>query len=169
MLENFGHTVEEALPELTLDKVVLVTPGDLMGSRGGRQSRLAAREKGGAAASICRAAIAFKTVLAEGAKAPPKPVDVTLEDIAFLQYTGGTTGVAKGAIAASTATSPRTSRRCEAWMRPFFGERTDHVMVTALPLYHIFALTVCALLMTRLGACQLLIANPRDIPGFVKT
>ena len=57
----------------------------------------------------------------------------------------------------------------EAWMRPFFGERPDHVMVTALPLYHIFALTVCALLMTRLGACQLLIANPRDIEGFVKT
>jgi long-chain acyl-CoA synthetase len=54
-------------------------------------------------------------------------------------------------------------------MRPYFGERTDHVMITALPLYHIFALTVCALLMTRLGACQLLIANPRDIKGFVKT
>jgi long-chain acyl-CoA synthetase len=54
-------------------------------------------------------------------------------------------------------------------MRPFFGERTDHVMVTALPLYHIFSLTVCAMLMTRLGACQLLIANPRDIKGFVKT
>jgi long-chain acyl-CoA synthetase len=59
--------------------------------------------------------------------------------------------------------------QCEAWMLPFFGERQDHVMVTALPLYHIFALTVCGLLMTRIGGCQLLIANPRDIPGFVKT
>jgi long-chain acyl-CoA synthetase len=59
--------------------------------------------------------------------------------------------------------------QCEAWMLPFFGDREDHVMVTALPLYHIFALTVCAMLMTRIGGCQLLIANPRDIPGFVKT
>jgi long-chain acyl-CoA synthetase len=54
-------------------------------------------------------------------------------------------------------------------MRPFFGERQDHVMVTALPLYHIFGLTVCSLLMTKIGGCQLLIANPRDIKGFVAT
>jgi long-chain acyl-CoA synthetase len=59
--------------------------------------------------------------------------------------------------------------QCEAWMVPYFGERTDHVMVTALPLYHIFGLTACALLMLRIGGCQLLITNPRDIPGFVKT
>ena len=56
----------------------------------------------------------------------------------------------------------------EAWMRPFLGERPDHVMVTALPLYHIFALTCCGMFMGRIGACMLLIANPRDIPGFIK-
>jgi long-chain acyl-CoA synthetase len=114
------------------------------------------------------AARSFRAVLAEGATRPPKPITVTLDDVAFLQYTGGTTGVAKGAILLHRNVAANVAQ-AEAWMRPFFGERTDHVMVTALPLYHIFALTVCALLMTRLGACQLLIANPRDIPGFVKT
>ena len=59
--------------------------------------------------------------------------------------------------------------QCEAWMVPYFGDRTDHVMVTALPLYHIFGLTACALLMLKIGGCQLLITNPRDIPAFVKT
>jgi long-chain acyl-CoA synthetase len=110
----------------------------------------------------------FAAILAAGRRAPPQPVTVTLDDIAFLQYTGGTTGVPKGAILLHRNVAANVAQ-CEAWMRPFLGERADHVMVTALPLYHIFALTVCALLMTRLGACQLLIANPRDIPGFVKT
>ena len=95
-------------------------------------------------------------------------MSVSPEDIAFLQYTGGTTGVAKGATLLHRNVAANVIQ-CEAWMRPFFGDREDHVMVTALPLYHIFALTVCALLMTRIGGCQLLIANPRDIPGFVKT
>ena len=93
---------------------------------------------------------------------------VSPDDVAFLQYTGGTTGIAKGATLLHRNVAANVIQ-CEAWMRPFFGDREDHLMVTALPLYHIFALTVCAMLMTRIGGCQLLIANPRDIPGFVKT
>ena len=88
--------------------------------------------------------------------------------MAFLQYTGGTTGTAKGAVLTHRNVAANVAQ-AEAWMRMALGHRTDHVMVTALPLYHIFALTACAVLMARLGACQLLIANPRDIPGFVKT
>jgi long-chain acyl-CoA synthetase len=113
-------------------------------------------------------AVPFKQVLTEGGRTAPKPVTITLDDIAFLQYTGGTTGVAKGAVLLHRNVAANVAQS-EAWMRPYFGDRTDHVMVTALPLYHIFALTVCALMMTRMGACQLLIANPRDIPGFIKT
>src|SRR5688572_25458281 len=97
VLENFGHTVEEALPELKLDKVVLATPGDLMGLKGAIVNLVSRHVKKAVKPYDLPAAIPFKTVLAEGRKSPAKPADVGLEDVAFLQYTGGTTGVAKGA------------------------------------------------------------------------
>ena len=167
VLENFGHTVEEALPELKLDKVVLATPGDLMGLKGAIVNLVSRHVKKAVKPYNLPAAIPFKTVLAEGRKSPAKPADVGLEDVAFLQYTGGTTGVAKGATLTHRNVAANVVQM-DLWMKSCLGERPDHVMVTALPLYHIFALTVCAMLMGRLGACQLLIANPRDIPGFVK-
>ncbi len=167
VLENFGHTVEEALPQLSLEQVVIVSPGDLLGFKGALVNLVSRRIKKAVKPYGLPNALALREVVAAGESAPPKPVAVTLDDIAFLQYTGGTTGVAKGAVLLHRNVAANVAQ-AEAWMRPFFGERTDHVMVTALPLYHIFALTVCALLMTRLGYCQLLIANPRDIPGFVK-
>ena len=113
-------------------------------------------------------AIRFADVMSLGAKQPPANVQVSPDDIAFLQYTGGTTGVAKGAMLLHRNVAANVMQ-CEAWMVPFFGDRPDHVMVTALPLYHVFGLTACALLMLKIGGCQLLIVNPRDIPGFVKT
>ncbi len=168
VLENFGHTVEEALPDLRLDKVVVVKPGDLMGLKGAIVNLVSRYVKKAVRPYALPAAVPFAQVMAQGRSAPPKEVPIALEDVAFLQYTGGTTGVAKGATLTHRNVSANVVQ-LDAWMRPYFGERADHVMVTALPLYHIFALTVCALLMTRLGGCQLLIANPRDIPGFVKT
>ncbi|HEX2135142.1 MAG TPA: AMP-binding protein [Microvirga sp.] len=167
-LENFGHTVQEALPALTLDRIVVVTPGDLLGFKGAIVNLVSRRVKKAVKPFALPGAVPFRTVLAEGGRSAPRPAVTTLDDVAFLQYTGGTTGVSKGAVLLHRNVAANVAQS-EAWMRPFLGERTDHVMVTALPLYHIFALTVCALLMTRLGACQLLIANPRDIPGFVKT
>jgi long-chain acyl-CoA synthetase len=168
VLENFGHTVEEAKPDLKLETIVLVTPGDLLGLKGAIVNLVSRHVKKAVKAFSLPGAVPFKTVLAEGGRTPPKPVTITLDDIAFLQYTGGTTGVAKGAVLLHRNVAANVAQS-EAWMRPYFGDRTDHVMVTALPLYHIFALTVCALMMTRMGACQLLIANPRDIAGFIKT
>jgi long-chain acyl-CoA synthetase len=168
VLENFAHTVEEALPHVSLDRIVVVAPGDLLGFKGAIVNLVSRRVKKAVKPYRLPQALAFKAVLAQGRVTPPKPVAVTLDDVAFLQYTGGTTGLAKGAILLHRNVAANVAQ-CEAWMRPFFGERADHVMVTALPLYHIFALTGCALLMTRLGACLLLIANPRDIRGFVKT
>ena len=167
VLENFGHTVEEALPEVRLDKVVVVTPGDLMGLKGAIVNLVSRHVKKAVRPYNLPAAIPFKTVLAEGRTSAPKPVAVGLDDVAFLQYTGGTTGVAKGATLTHRNVAANVAQM-ELWMKSHLGERPDHVMVTALPLYHIFALTVCAMLMGRLGACQLLVANPRDIPGFVK-
>jgi long-chain acyl-CoA synthetase len=168
VLENFAATVEEALPDLTLDRVVLVTPGDLLGLKGAIVNLVSRHVKKAVKPFKLPQAVAFKSTVAEGAKRKAQAVTVSRDDIAFLQYTGGTTGVAKGATLLHRNVVANVLQ-CEAWMLPFFGDREDHVMVTALPLYHIFALTVCAMLMTRIGGCQLLIANPRDIPGFVKT
>jgi long-chain acyl-CoA synthetase len=167
VLENFGHTVEEALPDLRLDTVVVVTPGDLMGLKGAIVNLVSRHVKKAVKPYRLPAPIAFGSVLKAGRAVPPKPVTVGLEDVAFLQYTGGTTGVAKGATLTHRNVAANVVQM-DLWMKSCLGERADHVMVTALPLYHIFALTVCAMLMGRLGACQLLIANPRDIPGFVK-
>lgn len=168
VLENFAATVEESLPDLTLDRVVLVTPGDLLGLKGAIVNLVSRHVKKAVKPFSLPQAVAFKTVIANGARQKPQTVAVSPDDVAFLQYTGGTTGIAKGATLLHRNVTANVLQ-CEAWMRPFFGDREDHVMVTALPLYHIFALTVCAMLMTRIGGCQLLIANPRDIPGFVKT
>ncbi|WP_112662662.1 AMP-binding protein [Microvirga flavescens] len=168
VLENFASTVEEVLPQVKVDKVVTVTPGDLLGLKGAIVNFVSRYVKKAVKPFSLPQAVPFKRVLAEGAKAQPKAVVVGPDDIAFLQYTGGTTGVAKGAVLLHSNVAANVLQ-CEAWMLPFFGVRADHVMVTALPLYHIFALTACALLMVKIGGCQLLIANPRDIPGFVKT
>jgi long-chain acyl-CoA synthetase len=168
VLENFGSTVAESLPEIKLDRVVLVTPGDLLGLKGAVINLVSRHVKKAVKPFSLPQAVTFKAVMAEGARKKAQPVAVSPEDVAFLQYTGGTTGVAKGATLLHRNVAANVLQ-LEAWMVPFFGEREDHVMVTALPLYHIFALTVCGLLMTKLGGCQLLIANPRDIPGFVKT
>ncbi|WP_243371310.1 AMP-binding protein [Microvirga solisilvae] len=168
VLENFGATVEESLPDLNLDRVIVTAPGDLLGLKGSIVNLVSRRVKKAVRPFNLPNAVPFKTVLSEGARKKPQAVTVTRDDIAFLQYTGGTTGVAKGAVLLHRNVVANVLQ-CEAWMRPFFGEREDHVMVTALPLYHIFGLTVCSLFMTKIGGCQLLIANPRDIPGFVKT
>ena len=168
VLENFAAVVEESLPALKLDRVVLVTPGDLLGLKGAIVNLVSRYLKKAVRPYRLPDAVPFKSVIAEGAERRLQPVTVSPDDIAFLQYTGGTTGVAKGAVLLQRNVTANVLQS-EAWMRPFFGERQDHVMVTALPLYHIFGLTVCSLLMTRIGGCQLLIANPRDIKGFVAT
>jgi long-chain acyl-CoA synthetase len=168
VLENFGTTVQESLPEIKLERVVLVTPGDLLGLKGAVINLVSRHVKKAVKPFSLPQAVTFKAVITEGARKKPQQVTVSPDDVAFLQYTGGTTGVAKGATLLHRNVVANVLQ-CEAWMLPFFGTREDHLMVTALPLYHIFALTVCGLLMTKIGGCQLLIANPRDIPGFVKT
>ena len=168
VLENFAAVVEESLTSLKLDRVVLVTPGDLLGLKGAIVNLVSRYLKKAVRPYRLPEALSFKSIVAEGAERRLQPVTVSPDDIVFLQYTGGTTGVAKGAILLQRNVTANVLQS-EAWMRPFFGERQDHVMVTALPLYHIFGLTVCSLLMTKIGGCQLLIANPRDIKGFVAT
>jgi long-chain acyl-CoA synthetase len=108
----------------------------------------------------------FKQALKEGGAVRMQAVRLTHEDIAFLQYTGGTTGVSKGAMLLHRNILANICQS-EAWLLPSLKGETA-VIMTALPLYHIFSLTVNCLLMLKVGGCNVLITNPRDIPGFVK-
>lgn len=166
VLENFAHTVAQALPDLSLERVVIAAPGDYLGLKGKVVNFVSRYVKKAVAPFAIPGSVTLSEVMRHAGT--PRPAPVTPDDIAFLQYTGGTTGVSKGAMLTHRNVASNVAQ-IEAWMRPFLGERSDHLMVTALPLYHIFALTCCGMFMLRLGACQLLIANPRDIPGFVKT
>ncbi|MGO4666384.1 AMP-binding protein [Bosea sp. 2RAB26] len=170
VIENFAHVVEEARPNLKLDQIVLATAGDLMGFKGAIVNFVARRIKKVVKPFNLPGAVPLKTILA--GPSTMTPVVVVPEDVAFLQYTGGTTGVAKGATLTHHNVASNVEQ-CALWLgwglEPPLG-RSDyqHVMVTALPLYHIFALTCCCMFMLRIGAKGLLIANPRDIAGFIK-
>ena len=144
----------------------MATPGDLMGLKGVVVNLVSRHVKKAVKAYSLPAPVAFSSVLATGGV--PKPVPLSGDDVAVLQYTGGTTGVAKAATLLHRNVAANVEQ-CAAWFAPALAGGTRHIMVTALPLYHIFALTACCLLMMRVGACSLLIANPRDLDGFVKT
>ena len=166
VLENFAATVQAVMGDVGLDRVVIVAPGDLIGLKGTLVNAVSRHLKKAVPAYRLDGAVRFQDVIKTGSLRPPRPVKTGQDDIAFLQYTGGTTGIAKGAILTHGNVAANVIQ-CESWMTPTLGGQ-QHVMVTALPLYHIFALTACCLVMVRFGGCQLLIANPRDIPAFVK-
>jgi long-chain acyl-CoA synthetase len=111
-------------------------------------------------------AISWKKVMLRGTAKPYKREEMTLEDPAFLQYTGGTTGVSKGAEL-THGNIVANMQQISEWMKPKLKEK-EEIMITALPLYHIFALTVNCLAMMKIGAHNVLITNPRDMPGFIK-
>ena len=167
VLENFAHTVQEALPDLHAEMAVIVGPGDLLGAKGAIVNFVSRTIKRNVKAYKLPATLRFSNFLFFAQQGKLAPVEITAQDPAFLQYTGGTTGRAKGAILLHRNIVANV-RQCEAWLRSFAGERDDHVMVTALPLYHILALTACCLFVAKIGGCQILIANPRDLPAFVK-
>ncbi|CAH1673759.1 Long-chain-fatty-acid--CoA ligase [Hyphomicrobiales bacterium] len=171
VIENFAHVVEEAKPNLKLDAIVIATAGDLMGFKGKIVNFVARRIKKVVKPFNLPGATPLQQILQS--RAHMMPVTVTSQDVAFLQYTGGTTGIAKGATLThrNVAANVQQAGLWLEWvLEPPLGRNDyQHVMVTALPLYHIFALTCCCMFMLRIGAKSLLIANPRDIPGFVKT
>lgn len=170
VIENFAHVVEEARPNLKLDAIIVATAGDLMGFKGTIVNFVARKIKKVVKPYNLPGAVPLKSIFA--ALSQMSPVAVAPEDVAFLQYTGGTTGVAKGATLTHHNVASNVAQ-CALWLgweleAPHGRDDYQHVMVTALPLYHIFALTCCCMFMLRIGAKSLLIANPRDIAGFVK-
>lgn len=169
VLENFAHTLTACYDELPdLKCGVIVSPGDLLGFKGKIVNLVSRHIKKAVPAFAIKGSVRFGAFLGWAKDGALQRPHVTRDDIAFLQYTGGTTGVSKGATLLHRNIAANVMQ-CEVWMKPFLAEQPDHVMYTALPLYHILALTACNLFMFRIGAMQVLIANPRDIPGFIKT
>ncbi|TXF98813.1 long-chain-fatty-acid--CoA ligase [Massilia arenae] len=171
VLENFAHTVEQVVRQTKVKHIVLATMGDLLGGLKGTLVNLVVRKvKKMVPAYSLPDAIGFNKVLADGARETLKPVTIGHDDIAFLQYTGGTTGVSKGAVLLHRHVIANVLQN-EAWFAPTLGKLKageQPQFACALPLYHIYALTVCALLGLRIGGMNLLIPNPRDIKGFIK-
>jgi long-chain acyl-CoA synthetase len=168
VLENFAATVAAVADRLALEKIVLVAPGDLLGWKGMLVNFVSRHVRKAVPPARLSGAIALSSALRRTKAARPAPVAVTGEDIAVLQYTGGTTGSAKGAVLLHRNLAANIEQ-CVVWFSPLFPTDRWTQMVTALPLYHIFALTACFWFQMRMGGACLLIANPRDMDGFVKT
>ncbi len=171
VLENFAHTVEQVLKNTQVRHVVVASMGEMLGGAKGMLVNFVVRNvKKMVPEFALPNMVRFKEALVQGGKMPFSPVKLTSSDIAFLQYTGGTTGVSKGATLTHRNIIANVLQ-AEAWAEPA-NSQPPHVefqtIVCALPLYHIFALTACALWGMRAGAMNILIPNPRDIPGFIK-
>ncbi len=152
----------------TAIKHVVVTPmGEMLGAVKGTVVNLVLRHvKKMVPAWQLPDALRFNAALAAGRQHGFKPVALARDDIAFLQYTGGTTGISKGAMLTHGNIASNVMQ-AYSWIKPVVHEGKEFI-ITALPLYHIFALTANCLTFLMIGAKNLLIANPRDIPGFVK-
>lgn len=167
IVSNFAHTLEKVVAKTQVEQVILTQLGDQLSTAKGTLVNFVVRYiKKMVPRYHLPGAISFRQVLQRGANLNYTKPDVINDDLAFLQYTGGTTGVAKGAML--------THRNMQANLeqtRATYGsllKEGQETVVTALPLYHIFALTVNCLLFINLGGANLLITNPRDIPGMVK-
>jgi long-chain acyl-CoA synthetase len=170
ILANFGRNLEEVLTRIQIPHVIVTELGDLFGAvKRTLVNAVLKHVKKLVPPYRLPTAVGFRDALQRGARhsAPFQDVPVSGEDLAFLQYTGGTTGVAKGAML-THRNVVANMEQASAWMAPKFVEG-EEVVITPLPLYHIFSLTVNCLLFMRWGGRNILITNPRDIPAVIKT
>lgn len=167
VLENYAHTVMKALPHSSIERVIVTKVGDLypLAQRVATNFVVKRVKKMVPRFSIPDAA-EFRDALSEGRWHAYARPQVGAEDIAFLQYTGGTTGIAKGAMLTHRNLVANTLQAA-AWAEPFFS-RSLGVVITPLPLYHIYSLTANLFCFVELGGHDVLITDPRDIKGFVK-
>jgi long-chain acyl-CoA synthetase len=170
VLENFASVLQEALPHTGVKHVIVASLGDMLGTMKGMLVNGVVRHiKKMVPAYDLPGAIRFNSALRAGRALPFSPAAVGPDDIAFLQYTGGTTGVAKGATLLHRNLVANVLQ-VEAWNGPMVSvppKVEQPIILTALPLYHIFALTACFLFGVRIGGQCLLIPNPRDIGGMI--
>ncbi|WOD17623.1 long-chain fatty acid--CoA ligase [Paraburkholderia kirstenboschensis] len=170
LLENFAVTLQAVVRNTAVKHIVVAAMGDLMGVKGAVANFVVRQVKKMVPAWSLPGHVKFNAAIADGERQTFKPVEQGPDDVAFLQYTGGTTGVAKGATLLHRNLIANVLQS-EIWLDPVRVNRTDieqFITVVALPLYHVFALTVCGLLTIRTGGLGVLIPNPRDIPGMIK-
>ncbi|KVU18225.1 long-chain fatty acid--CoA ligase [Burkholderia ubonensis] len=171
VLENFATTLQQVIARTDVRHVVVASLGDLLGPvRGMAVNFVARRVKKLVPPYRLPGATPFRTALRDGARQPFQPAALNHDDVAFLQYTGGTTGVSKGATLTHRNVIANILQN-DAWSQPALRKAPQIdalVTVCALPLYHILALNACMLMGARWGAMNLLIPNPRDVDGFVK-
>ena len=171
IIENFAHTLEQVLANTPVKHVVMCAMGDQLGLlKGALVNHVVRNVKKMVPAYRLPEAVKFNDAIARGTKGSLKPVTLTLDDIAVLQYTGGTTGVSKGAVLLHRNLVANVIQS-EAWYQPALkkvpaGEQI--VTICALPLYHIFGFNSNMMLGMRMGGCNILIANPRDMPAVLK-
>jgi len=170
VLENFATTVQQVIARTAVKHVIIGSMGDLLGLKGMIVNLVVRRVKKMVPAYSLPGAVAFNDAVTAGRDIKLKKPAISPDDVAFLQYTGGTTGVSKGATLLHRNIVANVLQN-DAWLQPAL-RKPPHVdqlfIVCALPLYHIFALTACFLLGMRAGGVNLLIPNPRDMAGFIK-
>jgi len=167
VIENTACTLSEVIAETGVDRVITATIGEMIGGlKGTIMDFVIKRVKKMVPPFNLPGAVKFKQALQQGSKLEHTPVQRTLDDIAFLQYTGGTTGVSKGAMLTHRNMVANVTQT-KLWISSEIADK-EEVVITALPLYHIFALTANCLTFCIYGAKNVLITNPRDMPGFVK-
>jgi long-chain acyl-CoA synthetase len=171
IIENFASTLEKCIESTPVKHVVLCAMGDQLGLLKGTLVNYVVRNvKKMVPAFELQGAVRFNDAIARGSKATLRKPETKPDDVAVLQYTGGTTGVSKGAVLLHRNLIANVLQS-EAWNRPAMKRIADGVQPTgvcALPLYHIFAFTVCMMLFMRTGGKLILIPNPRDIPAVLK-
>jgi len=169
VLENFAHVLETVLARTSVKRVLVTAVGDFLDFPKSAIVNFVVRHvRKQVPAWNMPQALSFKTAVSQGKKLPLAAVEIGPDDLAFLQYTGGTTGVAKGAMLSHGNVATNVLQG-EAWFGPRFRDSSDaNVVITAIPLYHIFALQANCLAFTRLGWTNVLIINPRDLPALVR-
>jgi long-chain acyl-CoA synthetase len=166
VVENFASVLQSIRDEVPLEHIITTGVGDLLDFPKSLLVNFVLRYvKKQVPAWSLPGSVKFQEVLDKGAKLPLRPINITFEDTAFLQYTGGTTGVAKGAML-THRNIVANMLQARAWLAQL--DDSHEVIITALPLYHIFALTANCLTFLYLGGSNILITDPRDMPGFVK-
>lgn len=168
ILANFACNLEKIIANTKIKHIIITELGDLLGGfKSVLVNFVVKRVKKLVPAYSLPTAIPFNTILKKGGSLTLKKAEISLHDLAVLQYTGGTTGVSKGAQL-SHANLIAHNSMIKHWFKPYMSPEGKDLIITAIPMYHIFALTVNGLLMFSTGVKNVMITNPRDIPAFIK-
>ena len=170
ILENFAHVLQQIVSKTSVKQIIVASLGDMLGLKGKIVNFVVRKVKKLVPEYKLPGAANFNHVISAGKRHNLNPVDIKGDDVAFLQYTGGTTGVSKGATLLHRNIIANVLQN-DAWLQPAIAKAPkdeQFICVTALPLYHIFALTACFFLSLRIGGMCILIPNPRDLPALIK-